>query len=187
MIDRRAFLAAAGAGFGAAFLHADPIQVEASLRHARDSAAPPLEVLTPEQAADVEAVAAQIIPTDDLPGAREARVASFADHSLTTWAANQRNQLIRGLDAFNTAVGQHYPGQRFAQLAPDQQLEYLRANDHDGFFQQMIFITLVGTFSHPDWGGNYDKAGWRILGFEDRYAWQPPFGWYDAQANGGPN
>lgn len=189
MIDRRAFLAAAGAGFGAAFLQADPDQVTASLRHATDAVIPPpLEIFTPEQAADVEAIAAQIMPTDDLPGAREARVVNFADHSLASWAANQKDQTLAGLTQFNSAVSRRYEGvQRFSQLTPEQQLEFLNANQMNPFFQQMIFVTLAGTFSYPDWGGNYEKAGWRILGFEDRYFWEPPFGWYDARANGGPN
>lgn len=188
MIDRRAFLAAAGAGFGAAFLKADPVQITASLRHARDHAAPPLEILTPEQAADIEAIASQIIPTDDLPGAREARVVNFADHSLTSWAANQKDAMLNGLSAWNTAVNRRYESvQRFAQLTPAQQREFVTANEMNGFFQQMIFVTLAGTFSHPDWGGNYNMAGWRILGFENRMAWELPFGWYDARANGGPN
>jgi hypothetical protein len=31
----------------------------------------------------------------------------------------------------------------------------------------------------PKYGGNHDKAGWKLLGFEDRHVWQPPFGYYD--------
>ena len=34
---------------------------------------------TPEQALEVEEMAAQIIPTDETPGAREARVVAFID------------------------------------------------------------------------------------------------------------
>ena len=196
MIDRRAFLAAAGAGLGAAFANAGPGELDASFaraagaaRAARDGTPPPpLEVLTPEQAADIEAVASQIVPTDDLPGAREARVVNFADHALATWAREQKDVAINGLAAWNTAVAARYPGvPRFALLTATQQIEFMQANERNGFFQQMMFLTLAGTFSHPDWGGNHDKSGWQILGFEDRGFWQPPFGWYDAQVNGGPN
>ena len=196
MTDRRAFLATAGAGLGAAFLAARPDQLDASLKRALDAARaaregtapPPLEVLTAEQAADIDAIVSQAIPTDDLPGAHEAGVVHFADHGLTTWAAPQKDMLIAGLAMFNGAVAQRFPGvARFSLLGPAQQLEFLHANEQHPFFQQMIFLAIAGTFSHPDWGGNADKAGWRILGFEDRYLWQPPFGWYDARANGGPN
>ena len=186
-LSRRTFLAASGAALGAAWLNASPEQLDASLVHAAIDDAP-LEVLTPEQAADLDALTAQIIPSDDLPGAREARVVAFIDHSLATWAANQKDFLIAGLTAWNGSVSQRYGGvQRFAQLTVDQQLEFLRANDRNGFFQQIRFATIVGTFSNPANGGNFEKAGYRILGYDDRYVWQPPFGWYDDKANGGPN
>ena len=38
-------------------------------------------VLSQAQAATLEAVATQIIPTDDTPGAREARVVNFIDNA----------------------------------------------------------------------------------------------------------
>lgn len=191
MIERRAFLAAASTGLGAAFLLAPPHEIAASLAHAARATGDtprPLEVLTPEQAADIDAVSAIIIPTDDLPGAREAHVVDFADHALATWAANQKDAALSGLAAWNTAVAQRYPGTaRFALLTTEQQLEFAQANQQNPFFQQMIFLTMTGTFSHPEWGGNFEKAGYRIIGMDDRGIWQPPFGWYDAQANGGPN
>ena len=140
-------------------------------------------MLTPEQAADLDAIAAQIFPTDDTPGAREARVVNFMDRSLATWAAQQREPLIHGLDELNGEVERRWPGtKRFANLAPDRQLELLGSQEQTPFFQQMRFATLVGMFSLPSYGGNADKAGWRVIGFEDRYAWQPPFGDYDAEA-----
>jgi hypothetical protein len=196
MLDRRGFLTAAGAGLGAAFLRARPEHLQASLTRAeearlavaRGAPPPPLEVFTPEQAADIEAIAAQIVPTDDLPGAREARVVAFIDHSLATWASDRRQAMVDGLAAFNTAAARRYSGvQRFAQLTNDQQLEFLRASDQGPFFQEVRGAVLVGLFSHPANGGNFEKAGYRILGFDDRYIWQPPFGWYDDKANGGPN
>jgi hypothetical protein len=37
----------------------------------------------------------------------------------------------------------------------------------------MRFFTVAGTFANLSWGGNHDKVG-GILGFEDRFIWQPP-------------
>ncbi len=34
-------------------------------------------------------------------------------------------------------------------------------------------------FALPSYGGNRDKAGWHLIGFDDRHFWQPPFGYYD--------
>jgi gluconate 2-dehydrogenase gamma chain len=42
------------------------------------------------------------------------------------------------------------------------------------------FLTVAGMFALPGYGGNRDKLGWALLGFEDHHAWQPPFGYYDA-------
>lgn len=184
-LTRRGFLAASGATLAAAWLGADAKDVHASLAHAAKAASgppPPWQVLTPEQAADIEAITAQVIPTDDLPGAREARVVNFIDHSLATWAADQRDPLLTGLEGFNQEVAKQLPGtKRFAELTAERQLEFLRANETSDFFQQVRAATIAGMFSLPSYGGNYDKAGWRILGFEDRFAWQPPFGAYDAE------
>ncbi len=190
--SRRAFLAASAAAAGGIWLAASPEELKASLDHARRAvqrdAQQPFEVLTSDQAADIDAIASQIIPTDDLPGAHEAGAVHFIDHSFTTFAQDQREQMLGGLAAYNTLVAQAHPEvTHFAQLAPAQQLEFLHGHDRTPFFQQLRGAVLVAVFSNPSWGGNRDKAGWRILGFEDRYAWQPPFGWYDARANGGPN
>jgi gluconate 2-dehydrogenase gamma chain len=190
--SRREFLAASAAVAGGVWLAASPAELRASLDHARRAVQGPVqqpfEVLTADQAADIDAVAAQIVPTDDLPGAREAGAVHFVDHSLATFAQNQREPLLSGLASFNTLVAQaHSEATHFSQLTPAQQLEFLRGHDHHQFFQQVRTVVLVAVFSNPSWGGNKDKAGWRILGFEDRYSWQPPFGWYDARANGGPN
>src|SRR6516162_6773056 len=93
MLGRRAFLGASGGALAALWFGSDPMKLRASLAHAvraqrRQEDA--FQVLTTEQAADVDAIAAQIVPTDDLPGAREAGVVYFVDHSLATWAADQR-------------------------------------------------------------------------------------------------
>ena len=186
-VSRRAFLAASTTAFAAAWLAADPAEIRAALEHATRAAQSrdPLgwDVLTPEQAADLDAIAAQIFPTDDTPGAREAHVVNFMDRSLATWAAQQREPLIHGLDDLNGEVERRWPGtKRFANLAPERQLELLGSQEQTPFFQQMRFATLVGMFALPSYGGNADKAGWRLIGFEDRYAWQPPFGDYDADA-----
>ncbi|MFI5207235.1 MAG: gluconate 2-dehydrogenase subunit 3 family protein [Gemmatimonadales bacterium] len=190
--SRRAFLAASAAAAGSLWLAANPEELRASLDHARRAlradTQQPFEVLAADQAADIDAIASQIIPTDDLPGAHEAGAVYFIDHSFTTFAKDEREQTLAGLAAFNTLVSQAHPGTtHFAQLTGAQQLEFLQGHDRTPFFQQLRGTVLVAVFSNPLWGGNKDKAGWRILGFDDRGVWQPPFGWYDARANGGPN
>jgi len=182
-LGRRAFLAASCTAVASAWLAADPDQLRASLAFARaHAAAPPgsWEFLTPDQAADIDAIAAQIIPTDDVPGAREAGAIHFIDHSLATWARTQSEGFPRGLDDLNREARQRWPGAgRFATLSAQQQIELLHAIEPTPFFQGVRFLTIAGTFANPSWGGNRGKVGWQILGFEDRFMWEPPFGDYD--------
>jgi len=185
--SRRDFLAASAAALASLWLTADPREVQASLRHAAHAMGSPqplaFQVFSPEEAADVEAIAAQIIPTDDSPGAREAKVVYFIDHSLANWASATKGDFSKGLAELNAEVEKRWPGTgRFAKLASARQIELLTdwEKQKKPFFESARSATLSGMFSNPSYGGNADKIGWNLLGFEDRFAWQPPFGSYDA-------
>src|SRR5689334_4475687 len=106
--SRRDFLAASATALASLWLTADPQEVHASLRHAahvaRATQPVAFDVFTPEEAADVEAIASQIIPTDDSPGAREAKVVYFIDHSLANWAAPTKEDFSKGLAELNAEV-----------------------------------------------------------------------------------
>lgn len=185
--SRRDFLALGSSAAAAVWL-GDPQSVQRALKAARlASQGGPVqyEVLTPEQAEDLEAMSAQIIPSDDdLPGAREARVVVFLDRALNSHASGQREQLLDGLVELNTLVAEGTTdATRFSELASDQQVTLLHEVEDTAFFGQMRFLTVVGTFAHPNWGGNFEGAGYKILGFEPRFVWQPPFGDYDAEVN----
>ena len=185
--SRREFLAATGA-LAAGWLGTDPrafMQAMAAARTVEQGEPVRYDVLTLDQAADLEAITAQIIPTDDdLPGAKEARAVVFIDRALATFQAGQKESLIEGLDDLNGRAAVRWPGAgRFAELSPSRQHELLVEIEKTPFFQQVRFGTLVGTFAHPQWGGNYEGAGYKILGFEPRFVWQPPFGEYDAEVN----
>ena len=45
-------------------------------------------------------------------------------------------------------------------------------------------LTILGMFSSPKYGGNFEGSGWKMMGFEDRHAFTPPFGFYDARYTG---
>ncbi|HSE52084.1 MAG TPA: gluconate 2-dehydrogenase subunit 3 family protein [Gemmatimonadales bacterium] len=188
-VTRRAFLAAAGAA-GAAWLAADPELVHAALAHARRAVASPppyrFAVLTAAQAAGLEAVAMRIIPSDGTPGAREAGVIHFIDQALATFAQDQKDPLIAGLDDLNARTKARWPEvAAFAALAPEQQDELLRAIEKTPFFGTLRSGTVMGMFSNPSYGGNRDQVGWKLLGFQAHGIYQPPFGYYDAEAGKG--
>jgi gluconate 2-dehydrogenase gamma chain len=138
-----------------------------------------ISFLSAAEAADVEAVASQIIPTDDTPGAREAGVVYFIDLALATFlsrlAADYRVQLA----AFQAAFRERYPSASFASLRSEQQIEYLKGIDHTPFFTTTRLLTLLGMFSLPAYGGNRDGVGWKLVGVEDAHVFRPPFGYYD--------
>jgi len=188
-VTRRAFLAAAGAG--AAWLAADPELVRAALVHARNMiAAPPpyrFEALTAAQAADLEAIAMRIIPSDDgSPGAKEAGVVHFMDKALTTFAADQKAATLAGLADLNKRAKTKWPGTTsFVALTPARQDELLKSIEGSEFFGATRGAVIVGMFANPSYGGNQNQVGWKLLGFQAHGLYQSPFGYYDAEARKG--
>lgn len=146
-----------------------------------------LETFTIAQAADVEAFASQIIPSEpDSPGAREAHVVRFIDHVLAKVIPGYRAEFLAGLAEFQTVVakahGAHSP---FAGLNDADQKALITTIQHEKlpFFRMMRIATSYGMFANPEYGGNSNKAGWKLIGFEDRFSWSAPFGYYDRPEN----
>jgi gluconate 2-dehydrogenase gamma chain len=185
-LSRRDFVATVGS-LGAVWLLADASDRQEAVRHAAHQATqsqPSFSVFTREQAAEVEAIASRIIPTDDTPGAREAGVVYFIDRGLATWAKGQQAVFMEGLSKLPRDVEAKYAGQaRFSALTPAQQDEVLRSIEKSDFFGAMRFATLAGMFSLPSHGGNRDFAGWKLMGQDNALEFKPPYGWYDIPAN----
>jgi gluconate 2-dehydrogenase gamma chain len=139
-----------------------------------------LSFLTAAEAADVEAISAQIIPTDDTPGAREAGVVHFIDRGLATFLSHLAGDYRAQLAEFQAAFKLRYPdAASFASLGSEQQIAYLTTIDRTPFFEATRLLTLLGMFALPSYGGNRDGVGWKLIGFEAQHLFQPPFGYYD--------
>jgi gluconate 2-dehydrogenase gamma chain len=183
--QRREFLAGAVSAAGAAWLAAHwPAIVAAAdeAASARAAGATPVN-LDAATARGLDAIATLIIPTDDTPGAREAGVVSFIDAALGTFAAPQAALLRDGVAALDAAARTSYPDAAdFAALPADAQTALLTREQASPFFDAVRFLTVCGTFASPAYGGNRDAVGWKLIGFDHRHAWSPPFGFYDAQA-----
>ena len=182
--SRRQFLRAAGGTLGAAWLAAHWPELAGAAQHAHAAAAGRTDhrfrLLSAEQARDVEAIAAQIVPSGDTPGPREAGVVYFIDQVQTGVYASAAPAFLANLAAFqsdfaNSGAG---PGQ-FADLSGSEQLSYLKGIETTPFFGTMRFLTVLGLLSLPSYGGNEGKAGWKLVGFVDQHIWEPPFGHYD--------
>lgn len=184
--SRRDFVATVGS-IGAIWLLADGNERAEAADHAAHQltqAQPSLTTLTQAEAAEIEAFAGRIIPTDDTPGAREAGVVYFIDRSLSTFAKDQLPAVREGLAKLERDVAAKVPGQtRLSALSAAQQDEVIKSIEETPFFGQMRFATLSGFFSLPTYGGNRDFVGWKLVGQESAMEFRAPFGWYDQPAN----
>lgn len=136
------------------------------------------------QGADVEAMMARIIPSDDGPGAKEAGSVYFFDKGLTTFAKDQAKMVDEGLVQLSKSVAKAHGGEtRFSALTPEQQDAMLRTIEKTPLFGITRFATIAGFLSLPKYGGNRDFAGWKYIGQEHSAEQKPPFGWYDKPEN----
>ena len=110
---RRDFLFQAGGVAAATLLSAQWPAILSAAQHAHEavkSAKPEgFAILTPDQARDVEAIASQIIPTDEFPGAREAGVVYFIDRALKTFAADALPLYQKGIADLKKLTNETYP------------------------------------------------------------------------------
>jgi len=175
-LSRRQFVGAMATGLAATWM-AGPWRPELATAG---------RVLTAPQLRDLDAIAALILPTDDAPGAREARVVEFMDKSLASFAADQRPLFDAGLADLNARVARRHPGTTsFADLGADEAATLLSEleREQSEFFEAVRVATIAGFLANPEYGGNARKVGWKLIGFDDRFSWSPPFGWYDADAS----
>ena len=181
--SRRRFLAETGklAGSGWLALNAPLLLAAGETAAERQAAGSAWLHLTDAEASGFAAVADQIIPPDDLPGASDAGVVHFLDVALGDFMAETAPMLKEGLRDLDRRAAERGGGATyFAELPFAEQTAVLRAVEETPFFSLMIFLTHCGMFAMPSWGGNRGRVGWALLGFENLHSWQPPFGYYDA-------
>jgi len=198
-LSRRRFLAHGITGLSSTWIATHWPAVLAAADHAHraaQSAAPPkFEFFSPEQATEIDAIAARIIPTDDMPGAREAGVLYFIDRALTTFARDDQKMYKEGLPELQARMRELFPAvEKFSAATPEQQDEVLHSLEEHStvsarpfrprlaaqtFFETLRQHTMVGFLIDPDAGGNRDAVGWKVIGREREHIFQPPFGYYD--------
>lgn len=184
--SRRSFLLASATGLPAAWVAANYPGILAAQEHVRLAVkagqTPQLTFFNDAQAAEIGAMAAQIIPTDESPGAREAHCLYFIDRALTGFARGSQPGYVQGLQDLQAKTQELFPaGGKFSTLPSAQQIEVLTAIEKTPFFRMVRTHTVIGFFARPVHGGNYDKIGWKLIGYDDAMNFKPPFGYYDAQ------
>ena len=198
-LSRRNFLTRGGAAVSAAWLSAHWPAIVAAAEHAhqaaKSSAPPKFQFFTPEEAVEIDAISARIIPSDETPGAHEAGVVYFIDRALTTFAVDDQKTYRESLPALQARVRELFPNvEKFSAATPEQQDEILHSLDEQigsarrhsrssgassSFFQAVRLHTIVAFLVDPDSGGNRDGVGWKVIGRDREHMFQPPFGYYD--------
>jgi gluconate 2-dehydrogenase gamma chain len=162
------------------------LQVMIASQGARLAAAQglPFTSFSPSDAAEIESLAAQIIPSTGSPGAREAGVIYFIDKALATFDKAKRELYRKGLAAAQDKRRELFAGsQSIAALTRDQQIALLTAIEKTEFFEALRTHTVMGFFANPEYGGNRNQVGWKHVGFESSHHFTPPFGYYDKEDN----
>lgn len=197
---RRDFLLQAGGLAGTAWLSAQWPAILAAAQHSHQAVkakgSPAFEVLTPDQAKQIDAISSQIIPTDELPGAHEAGVVYFIDRALKTFAGDTLSVYEKGLADVAKMTAELFPGVRtISDATPEQQQQIVaelmsEMNPRpaprrstvalNADFPQTIWMhTLWGFLLDPEAGANRDYVGWKVIGRDPAHSFSPPFGFYD--------
>ena len=156
----------------------DLATVRATAAEARSSTK--LRFFSANEATTIDALVAQIIPTDETPGAREMGVARFIDSALAGFLSPLAVTFRTGLTDFETNCRSHHAGSDgFATLSADQQIIWLHQIEHTPFFESLQQLTVLAALTMPQYGGNRNGLGWQLIGFQDLHAFSPPYGYYD--------
>ena len=126
----------------------------------------------------LDAVCAQIIPTDQDPGAREAGCVAYIDRQLA--GAHQRfaDRYRSGLASL-AATCQALHERSFEELSSAEQIkllekmeagqspkEHWKTVSSGEFFQLVCDHTMQGFYGSPRHGGNKDYVSYRMLGLD---------------------
>jgi gluconate 2-dehydrogenase gamma chain len=180
---RREFLSKSGGILGGAWLASHWPEIARAHGEARAqlaSGTPTLSFFTAGEAETFTAIAAQIVPSDGSPGAREAGVVYFADLVCRGALAEEAKTLKHDLGAFESDFRKRYPVfASFATAHAPLQEAHLHTVEQGEFFGFVHFLTVLGLLTLPEYGGNRDGVGWKLIGFDDAHVFQPPFGHYD--------
>jgi len=146
----------------------------AEVLRAQNSQSDQLVWFNPADAAEIKAIAVQIIPDDDTPGAGTAGVIWFIDRSLAGYDQDKQELYKRGVAETQAKRAELFPGSTsIASLSNDQQIALLKAIEKTDFFQQVRLHAILGFFGQP--------IGLKLVGVQHQMHYEPPFGYYDGE------
>jgi gluconate 2-dehydrogenase gamma chain len=137
------------------------------------SIAPGCRVLTVEQARLVDALAEQIVPADDYPGAKEAGAVAFIDRVLAgPYGKSYKEHYEHGMSLVDEVSRKRFD-KKFVSLTGDQQISILKALEYGeaagepgkAFFRLLWEHTMEAYYGDPRHGGNRGEASWKMINF----------------------
>lgn len=153
---------------------------------AYQDAARKFTVLTPDEVETLAAIAERIFPTTDTPGAVEIGALNYIDIALAGDYAALAPLYREGLRFIDRYARDKFRA-LFADL-PDEQRDAVLVEFEAGavagfkkaaeFFETVRYHVLEGIFCEPQYGGNKDMIGWRLVDFPGQQ-----FGYADAYVN----
>ena len=191
---RRQFLKSVGA-LGAASIPAGTASAQSHAHPPASPKNEKYMFLKPAEVAFLDAAVARLIPADELgPGAKEAGVTYFIDQQLFGGFGTMAKMYRQGPHPEGTPQqGYQSPltpqeiyraaireinaqlGKPFEKLSAAEQDDALRRLEEGKlalesvparfFFNLLLDNTIEGFFSDPIYGGNRNKAGWKLVGF----------------------
>jgi gluconate 2-dehydrogenase gamma chain len=170
-MNRRRFLKSvavsgvvAGSSWSAAAMN--PVVTASSL-------APGCRVLTVEQAHLVDAMAEQIVPEDDYPGAKEAGAVAFIDGVLAGhYGKFYKERYKQGLPLVDEVSRKRFD-KNYVSLTSDEQIRVLKALESGeaagetgkSFFGLFSEDCMEAYYGDPKHGGNRDEVSWKMINF----------------------
>lgn len=183
--SRRDFLKSSSSTLGVSWLALNTTLILTACKTAQSNSVAQADYsnLSAEKAFELDAMVDQIIPPDETPGASDTGVVYFIDAALGGFMAGAATTLDEGLaDLADKAKSTGNRNSKFSDLSFEQQTLLIKEIEDSQFFGTLHFLTMLGMFCLPKYAGNRDEIGWDLLGFDHRHVWQPPFGYYDAEA-----
>src|ERR1043165_3854764 len=146
---RRNFLFQTASGFGSAWIALPRPAVLRAHEHRCKAVADPnarFEFFSPTEAAEIDALSAQIIPSDDgSAGARQAGVIFFIDNALVTFDRERQALYKDGLATLQSRTQEMFPDvTAFSKLESEQQIQLLIAIEKTDFFETVRVHTIMG-------------------------------------------
>jgi gluconate 2-dehydrogenase gamma chain len=143
-----------------------------------------LQALSISQARRIDAIAARIFPTTDTPGAVEAGAVFYLDQALAGPYPELLSFYAKALRALDHHAKEKFRGD-FTTLPKQQQDSVLKDFEAGAvpkfakaaaFFEMARAHILEGVFGEPNYGGNKDLIGWRLVGFPgQQYGYSDPY------------